>query len=160
LADAEPNKKLKQQNTSKGSKLFSVQTMPAAFAAKPTLVCPNCSANHQLWKCKRFKSKPVQQRWIFVEKQKLCFNCLGYKHTRNICRCSQKCKNCNKPHHTLLHTDEMTASANCAKQNHCDGASQTVASAKSIALKTNAGVRLMVAPVRVFTNDGSRFVDT
>jgi len=160
LADTEPNKKLKQQNTSKSSKVFSVQAIPAAFAAKPTLVCPDCSANHQLWKCERFKSKPVQQRWIFVEKQKLCFNCLGSKHTRNICRCSQKCKNCNKPHHTLLHRDEMTALANRAKQNQCDGASQTVASVKSVALKPKAGVRLMVAPVRVFIDDGSRFVDT
>jgi len=136
LADAEPNKKLKQQTISKGSKVFSVQTMPAAFGAKPTLVCPDCSANHQLWKCECFKSKPVQHRWIFVEKQKLCFHCLGSKHTRNICRCSQKCKNCNKPHHTLLHADEMTTSANRAKQNHCDGASQTVASVKSVAVKT------------------------
>ena len=72
--------------------------------------------------CGRMLCKPVQQRWIFVEKQKLCFNCLGSKHTRNICRCSQKCKSCNKPHHTLLHNDEMTASANRAKRNHCDGA--------------------------------------
>ena len=68
--------------------------------------------------------------------------------------------NCNKPHHTLLHSDEMTASANRAKQNQCDGASQTVASVKSVALKPRAGVRLMVAPVRVFIDDGSRFVDT
>ena len=68
LADTEPNKKLKQQNTSKSSKVFSVQTMPVVFAAKPTLVCPDCSANHPLWKCEPFKSKPVQQRWIFVEK--------------------------------------------------------------------------------------------
>jgi len=160
LADAEPNKKLKQQNTAKSSKVFSVQTIPAACAAKPTIVCPDCSANHPLRKCERFKSKPVQQRWIFVEKQKLCFSCLGSKHTRNICRCSQKCKHCNKPHHALLHTDEMTASTIRAKQNHCDGASQTVASVKSFALKPNAGVRLMVAPVRVFNDDGSRFVDT
>jgi len=160
LADVEPNKKLRQQNTSKSSKVFSVQAIPAVFAAKPTLVCPDCSANHQLWKCERFESKPVQQRWIFVEKQKLCFNCLGSKHTRNICRCFQKCKLCNKPHHTLLHTDEMTASTNRAKQNHCDSASQTVASVKSVALKPKAGVRLMVAPVRVFNDDGSRFVDT
>ena len=95
-----------------------------------------------------------------MEKQKLCFNCLGSKHARNICRCSQNCKICNRPHHTLLHTDETTAPANRAKQNHRDGASQTVAFVKSVALKTNAGVRLMVAPVRVFTKDGSRFVDT
>ena len=40
LADAEPSKKLKQQNTSKSSKVFSVQMMPATFAAKPTIVCP------------------------------------------------------------------------------------------------------------------------
>jgi len=155
LADAEPNKEQK-----KGSKAFSVQTMPAALATKPTLVCPDCSDNHQLWRCERFKSKPVQQRWIFVKKQKLCFNCLGSKHTRNICRCSRNCKNCNKPHHTLLHTDEMTVSENRVTRNHCDGASQTVVSAKAVTLKTDAGVRLMVAPVRVFTNDGSRFVDT
>ena len=37
---------------------------------------------------------------------------------------------------------------------------KTVASVKSIALKPKAGVRLMVAPVRVFIDDGSRFVDT
>ena len=37
---------------------------------------------------------------------------------------------------------------------------QTVASVKSVALKPNAGVRLMVAPVRVFNDDGSRFGDT
>jgi len=85
LADTEANKKLKQQNTSKSSKVFSVQTIPATFAAEPTIVCPDCSANHPLWKCERFKSKPVQQCWIFVEKQKLCFNCLGSKLTRNIC---------------------------------------------------------------------------
>jgi len=131
LADAESIKKLEPQGTSTGSKVFSVQMMPAASAAKPILVCPDCSANHQLWKCERYKSKPVQQRRIFVEKHKLCFNCLGSKHTRSICRCSQKCKNCNEPHHTLLHTDEMTTSANRTKQNHRDGASQTVASVRS-----------------------------
>jgi len=60
----------------------------------------------------------------------------------------------------LLHSDEVTASGNRAKQNQCDSASQTVASVKSVALKPKAGVRLMVAPVRVFIDDGSRFVDT
>jgi len=59
-----------------------------------------------------------------------------------------------------LHTDGKTTSANGEKQDLRDGASQTVASDRSDASNTNAGVRLMEAPVRVFTNDGSRFVGT
>jgi len=72
----------------------------------------------------------------------------------------QECENCNKPDHILFHTDEKTTSAICEKQDRCDGASQTVASDRSDASKTNTGVRLVEAPVRVFNKDRSRFFDT
>ena len=45
----------------------------------------------------------------FSETEKLCFNCLSNTHMINTCKFKRHCQvdNCQKRHHTLLHSEEM-----------------------------------------------------
>jgi len=49
----------------------------------------------------------VLERQEAVRKQNLCFNCLSTGHSYSSCRAGN-CKNCNKKHNTLLHSDTIS----------------------------------------------------
>ena len=65
--------------------------------------CFLCSKeNHRLSECSLFANEPIENRWMIVKKQKLCFNCLKFGHASNVCK-NIKCPFCGKSHHSLLH---------------------------------------------------------
>jgi len=103
----------------------------------------------------------------------MCFNCFGRNHSALYCRCTTKCKDCGKSHHTLLHeaspekrerpfmeTNHAAASQvkTCATSPAHETVSNPIASAS--AQNTDCKVRLMVVPVRVYGDDNSSFTDT
>lgn len=65
--------------------------------------CKFCKDQHKLVHCKSFEREEVPARRVFVEKQRLCFNCLGDGHSANQCRCRVSCRVCRRRHHTFLH---------------------------------------------------------
>ncbi|XP_039967850.1 uncharacterized protein LOC120779574 [Bactrocera tryoni] len=73
----------------------------AADAKQPTY--QKCkSKEHPLTACPTFKALSVQQRFEFVKSVPLCINCLRKGHTVSKCR-ADRCRVCNRSHHTLLH---------------------------------------------------------
>lgn len=65
--------------------------------------CLYCKVkNHNIYKCVAFSKLSVGQRKEFVDKSKLCFNCLGSKHQVKQCA-SSGCRWCARKHHSLLH---------------------------------------------------------
>ena len=64
--------------------------------------CVVCnSERHPLFKCKVFmNSSPFERRQI-VNRNRFCWNCLGF-HGINYCKSNSSCNICNRKHHTLL----------------------------------------------------------
>ncbi|XP_044746366.1 uncharacterized protein LOC123307929 [Coccinella septempunctata] len=84
--------------------------------------CSYCSgSNHTLYSCRRFKFDTLENRREFVRKQKLCYNCLGFKHRVANCQ-SSGCRICNRKHHSLLCPTGMGKSEGVDKPSHFDSA--------------------------------------
>nr|AAQ09229.1 polyprotein [Antheraea mylitta] len=66
--------------------------------------CLLCDNEHRLIECRRFKEATTDKKWAVVKKNRLCFKCLGQKHSRDNCR-APPCRRCGKPHHTVLHAE-------------------------------------------------------
>ena len=68
------------------------------------VVCAYCEKDHHLYKCKKFLSLNVNDRWKWVKEEKLCFRCILANHRRDTCRAkSCNVSGCTKPHNRLLH---------------------------------------------------------
>ncbi|CAH8290201.1 unnamed protein product [Schistosoma bovis] len=67
--------------------------------------CLECSSNHSLDQCQKFKDKNVRERKEFVLRHKLCNVCLKANHVAKNCRSPRSCavEGCGWRHHTLLH---------------------------------------------------------
>ncbi|XP_018653433.1 hypothetical protein Smp_188510 [Schistosoma mansoni] len=67
--------------------------------------CLECSGDHFLDQCQKFKDKSVTERKEFVFRHKLCNVCLKANHIAKNCRSPRSCdvKGCGWRHHTLLH---------------------------------------------------------
>lgn len=80
-----------------------------ALVSESKLSCYYCQGAHTVYRCPAFGEMTTQQRWDAVKEKQLCRNCLR-KHGGN-CK-SINCKRCDKPHHTLLHTDSISNPSN------------------------------------------------
>ena len=71
--------------------------------------CSLCSKDHMLYRCVTYKSKSDAEKLSFVRKKRLCFNCLGTKHTTKYCKSKKHCfiDGCKMKHHTTLHQASM-----------------------------------------------------
>ncbi|XP_037050902.1 uncharacterized protein LOC119084808 isoform X2 [Bradysia coprophila] len=66
--------------------------------------CPfNCGEAHQASDCENFQKSNLDQRWSWVNGNKLCKNCL--KGHLGKCSLRPGCQKCGKYHHTLLHVE-------------------------------------------------------
>ena len=71
--------------------------------------CVLCrSEKHPLYYCSKFKGMSHDQRFSVVKSNSLCMNCLKAGHFLHECKSSHHCRNCQRPHHTLLHNDAQT----------------------------------------------------
>lgn len=69
--------------------------------------CGFCKENHYIYKCKQFSKKPIEERYDFVQKNNLCFNCLVPNHSVYNCKQRTTCQICKKKHHSLLHRAKL-----------------------------------------------------
>lgn len=69
---------------------------------KPIRVCAMCHKNHALYTCVMFLNMSVKERSMFVEKEKVCPNCLRLGHSVADCNFGP-CRLCQKRHNGLLH---------------------------------------------------------
>lgn len=73
-----------------------------SFHASTQLSCPMCSQAHTIYQCVSFKEMVVGDRRVFVQRTKLCYNCLKASHISRDCTSMIVCKQCKQRHHTLL----------------------------------------------------------
>ncbi|XP_065204000.1 uncharacterized protein LOC135834091 [Planococcus citri] len=66
--------------------------------------CPCCNQIHPLYQCANFKALSIADRYKKVRDERLCVNCFSKGHYAAQCR-SIHCRQCNKLHHTLLHSE-------------------------------------------------------
>ncbi|XP_075151102.1 uncharacterized protein LOC142225212 [Haematobia irritans] len=73
--------------------------------------CNDCGSDaHQTHKCSHFLALSVEQRRKLVKDNILCFNCLRKGHSAYNCKSQQKCRTCQRNHHTLLHYGQEASS--------------------------------------------------
>ena len=108
--------------------------------------CPLCkSENHLLFACSKFKGLSHERKMATVKSNGLCLNCLRSGHFSKNCKSLHKCRECQRPHHTLLHSDSTD---NPSTTNPTPVTSNTAAGLKSTSL-------LMTCQLLVFSHDGT-----
>lgn len=70
--------------------------------------CVMCNGKHPLYSCQKFLDLDVNAKLKLTDNHKLCRNCLRFGHTVSDCRFGP-CRQCNKKHNSLLHSDELNA---------------------------------------------------
>ena len=111
-------------------------------------VCPLCkSENHLLFACLKFKGLSPAKRMSMVKSSGLCLNCLRSGHFSRNCKSLHKCRECQRPHHTLLHVESTTPSPVVNPSPVHDVISNTAAAVKSTSL-------LMTCQVVVYSPSG------
>lgn len=70
---------------------------------KHDVKCALCNEGHYVYHCKKFGDMATKERQDFVQRSKLCFNCLAPSHSVVKCRQSACCRKCGRRHHSLLH---------------------------------------------------------
>ena len=66
--------------------------------------CPICPGDkHPLYKCPKWLGYSVTQRLEHVRNHTLCHNCLATGHVTASCRSSNRCRDCQQPHHSSIH---------------------------------------------------------
>ena len=85
------------------SPVFHVASKPNNKQKSFSVKCTSCSGEHKLSRCQSFLQLSVENRYQFVVKNKLCFNCLSSSHQFQKCYSTFTCKVCKVKHHTLLH---------------------------------------------------------
>ncbi|XP_039438683.1 uncharacterized protein LOC120419884 [Culex pipiens pallens] len=67
--------------------------------------CAMCNAEHLLEKCEAFLKLNVNARYGKAKQFGLCFRCLKRGHRTADCKQKDKCSECSRAHHTLMHPD-------------------------------------------------------
>lgn len=78
--------------------------------------CIYCKSKHATMDCKQLLHLPVNERWSWVNKSKLCINCLSNSHDIKTCVSKYSCRVCRGRHHSILHMVQkpIATSANLA----------------------------------------------
>lgn len=124
--------------------------------------CSLCRERHSLRACERFKTLAVERRRDQLRKDNACFNCLSQGHMARAYPSSNRCRQCNEKHHSLLHptnpeTDTrhtpQSSSPNQVEATEPTGAATTTKVA-SLSSTTSATVLLATARVRLLSEAG------
>ena len=91
---------------------------------------------HPLYTCPRFRDMTHDEKVSLLKSNRLCMNCLGSNHFVKQCKSLHRCKQCQKPHHTLLHV-ESTQNVNSSPAI-VTPQSDIVTSNTAIGLKSNS----------------------
>lgn len=66
--------------------------------------CSYCQGNHRISSCNNFVKLDNNAKRLFIQNNKLCFNCLGNGHSVKFCKSTTSCHICKRRHHSLLHS--------------------------------------------------------
>ena len=131
------------------------------FAANAQDATPNCSLcktlKHLLYACPRFKLLPHDEMLSTVRSSNVCLNYLKPGHFSRNCGSNSCCKKCQRPHHTLLHSDSKTVIEN-EQQSPEMVASSTLAVAPMVSTHTQSSsgsALLMTCQMLVHAPDGT-----
>lgn len=70
-------------------------------------MCAICKTErHSLFTCPQFKALAPDKKMSTVKSNNLCINCLRPGHFVKQCRSTNRCRRCQKSHHTLLHVEQ------------------------------------------------------
>ncbi|XP_070854948.1 uncharacterized protein [Drosophila suzukii] len=71
--------------------------------------CRDCRGIHPLRKCQKFLKLSTEKRLGAVLINKYCANCLAHEHSTGSCRSGDRCRTCNRNHHTLLYMHDLVS---------------------------------------------------
>ena len=95
---------MKEESERKRSSVpLSRKSFAKSYVAAVQDSCVACKGMHPLHKCKDFCTMPHKKKMTIVKGNTLCLNCLRSGHFLRNCPSEQRCKECRKPHHSLLH---------------------------------------------------------
>ena len=113
--------------------------------------CVICrTGKHPLYMCTRFKSMSHDDKMQALKVNRMCTNCLGGGHSKVQCKSMQRCKMCQKPHHTLLHIETQNK---VARDQHAP--QEDIPEGSHAAAKLTSNVLLMTCRVLITAPDGS-----
>ena len=104
LSSRDQQKPSRTSSASSSSRSRNQQSGPAVYHANATS-CSNCTGNHAIDSCYKFKALTVEGRAEVIKLKKLCFRCLANDHIGADCPRSETCNNngCKGLHHPLIH---------------------------------------------------------
>ncbi len=91
-----------KKNFASGGSIASY-TAGAESSSNQCILCK--PDKHPLYACPRFRDMSHDAKVSTLRSNGLCLNCLGPNHFVRQCKSMHRCKQCQKPHHTLLHVE-------------------------------------------------------
>ena len=91
-----------------------------ASASDPDINCILCKTErHPLYACPQFKSLPHDKMVSALRNNKCCMNCLKPGHFSRQCPSLNRCRRCQRPHHTLLHLESASVNPQTTPSTQC-----------------------------------------
>ena len=138
------------------------RTLPAkpvaSFTANATgdncCLCRN--EKHPLYACSKFKALPLDKMVSTLKTYELCLNCLRSGHFSKQCPSANRCRKCQRPHHTLIH-DESKERPITRPPNESDRSAPVVRTTapSHTAYGITSNTLLMTCQVQIKAPDGS-----
>ena len=124
----------------------------AASGSEPSTTCKLCQSDkHPLYTCPRFRAMPRDKMLSTIRDNELCLNCLKPGHFSRQCSSLNRCRKCQKLHHTLIHDD--------VKRNSQPEPPPAASNPTSVTSNTAAGLTsntlLMTCQLLINAPDGS-----
>ena len=130
----------------------------AANAQEATLNCSLCKTQkHPLYACPQFKLLPHDKMLSIVRSSNVCLNCLKPGHFSKSCGSNNRCRKCQKPHHTLLHQDSKSTTENKEPppERVTPSTLAVVPMVSSYAQSNSGGALLMTCQMFIHAPDGT-----
>ena len=95
------------KGTTRGKERVKPQRFTRVEGSKirpPKYSCPVCKDRlHRPSDCQVMLKANTDERRRLAAELRLCFKCLKPGHMAKVCNATERCKKCNRAHHTLLH---------------------------------------------------------
>lgn len=97
-----------------------------AMVANPNeYKCPLCKEPHFLYACDKIRTMTIEERRKVVGDSQICFNCMRPNHTARKCTSKSNCRECNRRHHTLLHSTYSSETSSGSSSNSSNSPSNS-----------------------------------
>ena len=137
----------------------SLKRIPAhaGNVSEPNAVCVVCKVEkHPLYACSKFKSLSHDKMLSTVRSSNLCLNCFKPGHISRNCTSLYHCKQCQKPHHTLLHIEDKETSQTTNKNPDNEQSCTASIVSTNAQTGTSSNTLMMTCQVLIHSPDGSQ----